>query len=181
MRRIALGLAACALSSVAIAQTEQARSVALFREAGKVLQHPRCLNCHPATDRPTQADTMRPHMPPIVRGENDHGPPGLPCSACHPKANFDPAGVPGHPDWHLAPISMAWQGKSLGEICVQLKDPARNGGKDLPALLRHMAEDTLVGWAWAPGRGRTSAPGTQGEFGALLRAWADSGAHCPPG
>jgi len=29
-----------------------ARSIALFREAGKVLQHPRCRNCHPAGDRP---------------------------------------------------------------------------------------------------------------------------------
>ena len=33
-------------------QPDQARSIALFREAGKVLQHPRCLNCHPwATGR----------------------------------------------------------------------------------------------------------------------------------
>ena len=27
---------------------------------------------------------------------------------------------------------------------------------------------------------RTSAPGTQAEFGALVKAWIDSGAHCPP-
>ena len=48
------------------------------------------------------------------------------------------------------------------------------------ALLRHLSEDTLVGWAWAPGRGkRTPAPGTQAEFGALMRAWAESGAVCP--
>jgi len=38
-----------------------ARSIALFTEAGKVLQHPRCMNCHPATERPTQTDWMRPH------------------------------------------------------------------------------------------------------------------------
>ena len=42
-----------------------------------------------------------------------------------------------------------------------------------------MSEDSLVGWAWAPGVGRTPAPGTQAEFGTLMRAWADSGAHCP--
>src|SRR6202048_698537 len=29
-----------------------ARSIALFREAGKVLLNPRCLNCHPVDDRP---------------------------------------------------------------------------------------------------------------------------------
>ena len=32
----------------------EARSIALFTEMGKVIQHPRCLNCHPRTDRPTQ-------------------------------------------------------------------------------------------------------------------------------
>jgi hypothetical protein len=156
------------------------RSITLFREAGKVLQHPRCLNCHPATDSPTQTDSLRMHLPRIVRGADGHGPAGLPCSACHHAANYDPAHVPGHPDWHLAPATMAWQGRSLGAICAQLKDPARNGGRDLPALLRHVSEDTLVGWAWAPGAGRTPAPGTQAQFGASMRAWADSGAHCPP-
>ena len=29
----------------------EARSVAVFVEAGKVLRHPRCLNCHPDGDR----------------------------------------------------------------------------------------------------------------------------------
>ncbi|MGB6320247.1 MAG: Isoquinoline 1-oxidoreductase subunit, partial [Xanthobacteraceae bacterium] len=29
-----------------------ARSAALFTEAGKVLTSPRCVNCHPAGDRP---------------------------------------------------------------------------------------------------------------------------------
>jgi len=156
------------------------RSIALFAEAGKVLQHPRCLNCHPATDSPTQTDSLRPHLPRIVRGPDGRGPAGLPCSSCHHAANYDPAHVPGHPDWHLAPEAMAWQNRSLGAICVQLKDPARNGGRDLPALLRHVSEDSLVGWAWAPGAGRTAAPGTQAQFGALMRAWVDSGAHCPP-
>ena len=74
----------------------------------------------------------------------------------------------------------AWQGRSLGAISVQLRDAQRNGGRDLPALLRHVSEDTLVGWAWAPGAGRAPAPGTQAEFGAVMRAWAESGAHCPP-
>ena len=159
---------------------QAARSIALFREAGKVLQHPRCLNCHPIGDRPSQTDTMRPHNPPVIRGPDGHGAAGLPCSSCHQPSNYDAARVPGHPKWHLAPASMAWQGRSLGEICVQIKDPARNGGLDMAALLRHMSEDTLVGWAWAPGAGRTPAPGTQASFGAVLRAWAETGAYCPP-
>ena len=36
------------------------RSAALFVEAGKVLLHPRCVNCHPAGDRPIQGDGRRP-------------------------------------------------------------------------------------------------------------------------
>jgi hypothetical protein len=155
------------------------RSLALFSEVGKVLQHPRCLNCHPATDRPTQTDTMHPHMPWIVRGEGGMGAPGLHCTTCHHQQNFDPAGVPGNPKWSLAPPEMAWQGKTLGEICRQLKDQKRNGGRDMAALEEHMAHDDLVGWGWHPGGHRTPAPGTQEQFGALFKAWADSGAVCP--
>jgi hypothetical protein len=87
--------------------------------------------------------------------------------------------IPGHPEWHLAPIEMAWEGKTLGEICAQIKDPARNGGKDLAAIVDHMAEDSLVGWGWAPGAGREPVPGTQESFGALIEAWAATGAECP--
>jgi hypothetical protein len=157
----------------------RARAVALFQEAGKVLQHPRCVNCHPAGDRPLQTDRREPHQPLVVRGADGHGAPGLACGTCHGAANYDPARMPGHREWHLAPASMAWEGRSLGAICEQIKDPARNGGKDMAALLHHMAEDSLVGWAWSPGPGRMPAPGTQRAFGELLRAWADAGAHCP--
>jgi hypothetical protein len=156
------------------------RAVALFEEAGKVIQSPRCLNCHPATERPTQTDALRPHQPLVVRGEGGMGPPGgLACSTCHHDGNFDAAGVPGHPQWHLAPAEMAWQGRSLGQICMQIKDPSRNGGRDMAALIKHVSEDSLVGWAWSPGAGRTPAPGTQQEFGALMKAWAAAGATCP--
>jgi len=47
---------------------QRARSIALFGEMSKVLRHPRCMNCHPAGDRPTQTDVMRPHQPLVVRG-----------------------------------------------------------------------------------------------------------------
>ncbi|WP_376097980.1 hypothetical protein ACE7GA_07775 [Roseomonas sp. CCTCC AB2023176] len=137
------------------------RSVALFTEAGRVLQHPRCVNCHPAGDRPLQTDRMQLHQPVVLRGAANHGMPGMACNTCHGPANFDPARVPGHPEWHLAPRSMAWQGRSLGQICEQIKDTGRNGGKDMAALLHHMAEDSLVGWGWNPGPGREPAPGTR--------------------
>jgi hypothetical protein len=155
------------------------RAIALFEEVGKVMLHPRCLNCHPASDQPTQTEQMQPHRPPVQRGATGFGVPGMPCSTCHHDANFDAARVPGHPQWHLAPRSMAWAGHSLGEICAQIKDRARNGGRDLAAVVRHMSDDSLVGWAWAPGGGRAPAPGSQKELGALLKAWMEAGATCP--
>ncbi len=155
------------------------RSAALFTELGKVLTHPRCLNCHPVGDSPRQGDASRLHQPPVERGRDGFGLPAMRCPICHQQANFDPAGVPGNPTWHLAPLEMAWEGKSLGEICAQIKDPARNGNRSPEALVEHIGEDPLVGWAWAPGYGRKPAPGTQKEAGALADAWVKTGAVCP--
>lgn len=163
---------------------QRGRSVALFTEAARVIQSPRCMNCHPANRTPTQGDHLQPHRPPITANIEGHGPPGLACSTCHQADNVrtfgDPiASVPGHHPWVLAPASMAWQGLSLGEICEQLKDKSRNGNRTLEDIHKHMAEDGLVGWAWHPGSGRQAAPGTQQQFGALIQAWIETGAHCP--
>ncbi|MEO8670973.1 MAG: hypothetical protein ABI411_06635 [Tahibacter sp.] len=155
------------------------RSVALFQEAGTVIQHARCVNCHPRGDTPRQGDARKLHEPLVVRGVDGHGAVGLQCATCHGPQNFDPAGVPGHPLWHVAPASMTWEGKTLGEICEQIKDPKRNGNMSLEKLVHHFAEDTLVGWAWNPGPGRQPAPGSQKGFGELIQAWVDSGAVCP--
>jgi len=157
----------------------RARSLALFQEAGKVIQHPRCLNCHPKTERPLQGDDMHVHEPPVKRGAGGMGMPAMRCITCHGQANYDPGRVPGHPRWLLAPEEMAWVGRSLGQICRQLKDPNTNGGKNMKELVEHMAHDTLVGWGWNPGEGRTPVPGTQEEFGNLIQAWVDTGAQCP--
>jgi len=157
------------------------RSAAIFTELGRVLTHPRCMNCHPAGDRPRQGDARRLHEPPVARGPDGHGTETMRCDTCHQKANFDPGRVPGHPQWHLAPREMAWEGKTIAEICAQIKDPARNGGRKPEDLIAHIGKDTLVGWAWAPGYGREPAPGTQDEAGALVEAWVKSGAACPAG
>lgn len=153
------------------------RSRAIFSEAAKVLTHPRCLNCHPASDRPTQANDLHPHEP-FARRD-------LPCVTCHTDRNFtlheraSYQSIPGHPRWIMAPIEMAWQGKSIGAICQQLKDPERNGGRDLALLHEHLAHDDLVAWGWQPGVGREPAPGSQALLGELIQAWIDSGAQCP--
>ncbi|TCP33571.1 Isoquinoline 1-oxidoreductase subunit [Sphingomonas sp. BK235] len=164
--------------SFAAIRDPSARSVALFAEAGRVIQHPRCLNCHPRGDSPTQTGRMRPHLPSVRRGVDGGGEVTLRCTTCHHAANFAPAGVPGHAAWRLAPAEMAWQGRSLGAICRQMLDPAR-AHMDRAALRRHLAQDALVGWAWHPGGTREPAPGTQEEFGALIAAWLETGARCP--
>jgi hypothetical protein len=158
---------------------ETAQSAAIFTELGKVLTNPRCTNCHPAGDRPHQGDASRLHQPPVTRGADGHGTDTMRCSICHGAANFDPGRMPGHPLWHLAPIEMAWEGKSVAEICAQIKDPARNGGRAVEALIEHIGDDTLVGWAWHPGFGRTPAPGTQAQAKLLVEAWVKTGAACP--
>jgi len=154
------------------------RAAALFSEAGRVLQHPRCLNCHPDGDRPSQGDGF-PHQPAVQRGPDGLGVTAMRCATCHQASNFDAGRVPGNPKWRLAPIEMAWQKRTLGQICEQIKDPARNGGHTLAQMVEHMAKDELVGWAWKPGADREPAPGTQTTFGALVKAWADAGAACP--
>jgi hypothetical protein len=101
------------------------------------------------------------------------------CNICHQAANFEPGRVPGNPEWHLAPREMAWEGKTLGEICAQIKDRKRNGNRSLEDLVHHIGDDSLVGWAWAPGGGRKPAPGTQAIAKALVAAWVETGAACP--
>lgn len=162
-------------------ETEQ--STALFGEMYKVISSPRCMNCHPRSDIPTQGDDMRLHVPPVERGPSGFGEVGMECGTCHGAENFVYAGadgsIPGHEHWHLAPLSMGWVGMTVGEVCDQLKDPARNGDRTLEAIHEHNATDGLVAWGWEPGEGRTPAPGNQEVFGALTEAWIATGAHCP--
>lgn len=159
------------------------RSRAIFAEIGKVLTHPRCMNCHPAGDQPLQGAEHRVHFPPTRRAGPDVFADG--CGTCHTDRNVTLQvtasfqSIPGHPRWDLAPASMAWEKKPLGEICRQLKDKARNGGRDLALLQEHVAKDDLVAWGWQPGKGREPAPGSQELTGRLVQAWIDSGAECP--
>jgi hypothetical protein len=159
------------------------RSRAIFSEVAKVITHPRCMNCHPAGDQPLQGDDQHDHMPPVWRAETGHFEAN--CSGCHAGKNTtlheaaSYKSIPGHPHWGFAPLSMAWQHKSVGEICRQLKDVKLNGGRDLAALQEHIAKDDLVGWGWNPGEGRQLAPGSQEAAGKLVQAWIESGAECP--
>ena len=161
------------------------RSATLFEEMTKVITHPRCMNCHPVDDNPRQGDDRHIHVPPMVRwDDSDFGPPGLRCSSCHSVKDIKFSGmtgtIPGHDPWRLAPKSMGWIGLTHAEICQQLKDPKRNGGRNLEAIIEHHATDKLVGSAWhSSDKSRTPAPGSQEIFAALTKAWVETGAVCP--
>jgi hypothetical protein len=156
-----------------------ARSRALFGEVAKVLTHARCVNCHTPDETPRQGDAHVLHDPPVVRGTADRGVVGMQCTGCHQDHNAELARVPGAPGWHLAPVSMVWLDRTAGQICEQMKDSARNGGRTLAQIQIHLAHDPLVAWGWKPGADRVPAPGSQDQLGALASAWIDSGAECP--
>jgi hypothetical protein len=52
--------------------------------------------------------------------------------------------MPGTPNWHLAPLEIAWLGRTAVQICAQLKEPKRNGGKTLEEIQHHAAHDEIV-------------------------------------
>ena len=171
--------------SVTNAQASRmAESIQFYRQMHAVLSHPRCVNCHPKDDTPKQGLDGHVHSPPITRGPANSGPPGLPCQACHNDANFDPGRVPGAPNWHLAPTSMAWEGKSAGELCRAMTDRSKNGNRNLQATVKHLTDDKLVAWGWEPGidvygKPRESVPLPKPEFDRIVTAWAQSGGACP--
>ena len=165
-----------ALSTLAMAQTE---ALKIFEERiAPVLQHPRCQNCHTFTEFPRQGNERRRHAQMVLRGKDNHGHEALPCKTCHQNENNADGFVPGSPDWHLAPLSMGWEGLTPGGVCRVMLDVRKNGGKSLQATVKHLTEDSLVQWAWKPGR-RDHPPVPQSEFHEAVREWAALGAPCP--
>lgn len=170
----------------AVAETQQTAGEAstpatgdLFKPVADVLRHPRCMNCHPRDDRPRQGADRHIHRQNIVRGEDNMGFVNGRCNACHRDENNDFNGVPGAPTWHLAPLSMGWQGLNDAELCEALKDETKNGGKNVAALVLHMKQDKLVLWGWEPGGIREHVTPPHPEFMKDLNAWAKAGAPCP--
>jgi len=159
--------------------SNRATSVAYFQKMAAVMEHPRCLNCHPRGDQPTQGMDKHTHLMNVWRGPDDHGAVAMKCATCHGTENNLISGVPGAPNWGLAPKSMGWVGLNARELCGAIKDPKKNHGKTLEQLIHHNGEDKLVSWAWNPGAGREPAPGTQKEFGENTRRWIETGAVCP--
>jgi hypothetical protein len=153
--------------------------LAAYDRIASVLQGPRCLNCHPRSDRPSQGDDRHTHLMNVQRGSDSNGMPAMRCSACHQLRNNEAAGIPGAPHWHLAPASMGWVGLSKGELCRRLLDRRKNGGRGVPELIAHITGDELVAWAWQPGAGRSLPALSMDDLKIALDAWARGGAPCP--
>jgi cytochrome c553 len=152
----------------------------LFAPIARVMQHPRCVNCHVKGDAPLNGDEGRPHRMKINRGVDDLGAPAARCYACHgKKASTVPSLVPAAPNWKLAPHSMTWQGLSAAELCRALTDRNGNGNRGPAELLDHMATDKVVGTGWEGGGGRTAVPIPREELVRLMKIWVDAGAPCP--
>ncbi len=169
----------------AASSSKKEEALAAFDTVQTVLQHPRCRNCHIPGNAPLQFDAGLVHNQNVLRGSNGLGAPGLPCSACHGTRNLPASyGVnmpPGAPGWRLpaANQKMVFIGLSKADLCATIKDPKRNGGRDLAKLLDHVSHDKLVLWGWDPGVGREPVSVPHEQFVAAFKTWMAGGAPCP--
>lgn len=164
------------------AKPDASTSRAAFLQVYKVLTSPRCQNCHPAADAPLQGDDSHVHLQNVKRGKDGHGVYGMRCDTCHQTANVAGDNMPpGNAKWGLPPPEhkMVFVGRSPGELCRQLKDPKQNGQLSFQGLIRHMASEPLIGWAWDPGDGRAPPPLTRAELVNQTKLWIEAGAACP--
>jgi hypothetical protein len=170
-------------------KSEAAAGLAAWQQVYSVLTHPRCINCHTATNYPQQGDDRHRHFANVVRGPAGKGVPALECLTCHQEANADSTGVPGAHDWHLAPLSMQWQDSndrilSSTEVCRSLVDRSKNSNLGGSGLLKHHTDEPLVLWAFQPGRRidgtmRTLPPLNHEQFVEATRKWVQAGTPCP--
>jgi hypothetical protein len=184
------GLAACSSPSrpataPTVKTSPEASGLVAFETVRGVLQHPRCQNCHPAGDAPLQGDDGHVHSQHVRRGPDGAGEVGEQCGTCHgpanPPSNYGLHIPPGVSEgWHMPgpEMPLVFVGRSPHELCEQLKDPARNGGKDFAALRAHL-DTPLVTWGWDPGFGRAPVPTPRAVFLAAWESWVAAGAPCP--
>lgn len=163
-------------------EKDSVASVQAFMQVYKVLMNPRCMNCHPAGNRPLQGDDSHIHIMNVQRGKDGNGVYALKCSNCHQPENTPGLHTPpGNPKWHLPPadMKMVFQGRTAHELALQIMDYNQNGHKNKEQLLEH-ARDTLVKAGWNMGEGRTPPPLSYNDFVAAWDTWINKGGYAPP-
>ena len=176
------------------ASATEAEGLEAWARIYDVASHPRCANCHvgeserPMWSGPSYGKT-RAHGMNIRAGESRMGVEHLPCQTCHTtkdedwdNANAMPHSAPRVAAfWQLAPVEADWFGRSSIEICEQLRDPERNGDRDMMEIAEHLDHDVILHWAWAPGGGREPAPYSLQEHVDDILTWGVAGMPCPEG
>ncbi|MEM9324145.1 MAG: hypothetical protein AAGA85_00750 [Bacteroidota bacterium] len=156
-------------------------SAIAFDKMMDVLTHQRCVNCHPSDNVPKQSEASHAHRFDISR-VNGQG--ATNCNTCHQASNNLYSGVPGAPDWALAPHTMRWEGLSRIEIARSMMDPATNGNRSPEDIMHHLTEHELVLWAWEPGvdaegKPREQPPVPKDEYIKAVKEWIEAGAIIP--
>ena len=149
-----------------------------------VLTHPRCINCHPNDDIPKQGDDSHPHFFGMSRGDGSHGFEATKCTTCHQVENNAYSGVPGAPEWALAPDKMKWEGLTRAEIARSMLNKANTGNRNHIELIKHLTAHELVLWAWDPGVDaegieREKPPVALEEYKRAVYEWFENGAVIP--
>jgi hypothetical protein len=149
-----------------------------------VLMSPRCINCHPNDNIPKQGDDGHPHYFGMSRGANNLGFKATQCMTCHQTENNNYSGVPGAPEWSLAPDKMKWEGLTRNQIARSILNKENNGNRNLEELEHHLTAHELVLWAWKPGvdaQGdpREPPPVPLEEYKTAVKEWIEKGAIVP--
>jgi hypothetical protein len=164
---------------------DRAAGLQAFAQMQRVLEHPRCLNCH-VPDSPLQGIEKRIHYPAVQRGVDGRGVAPMQCSTCHSIQNgvllHSPPGLEaeGKSAWRMPPAKakMNWVGLDTSALCKAIRNPKENNGKSLAELEKHMLTDHLVLWGWHPGPGRELPPLDKAAFDNQVSTWIRNGAPC---
>jgi hypothetical protein len=173
--------------AVAFLQCASSRPTAPASESGfdivyQVLQHPRCMNCHPAGDAPLQGEQSLVHAQNVQRGVDGQGLFAMQCGACHQTQNMPGAHMPpGAPHWQMPhrQTPLVFEGRSPAQLAHQFGDRFQNGGRSPAQILEHITSDALVLWGWSPGEGRAPVPIPHADFVAAVKRWIDAGCPVP--
>lgn len=169
------------IDATILTSDEDEESVIAFNKMMDVLTHQRCVNCHPSDNVPKQGEDRHAHRFGITRFNGEGA---TNCNTCHQASNNAYSGVPGAPEWALAPHKMQWEGLTRIEIAQSMMNRENNGNRSADDIMHHLTEHELVLWAWTPGvdaegKPRELPPVPKEEYIAAVKKWIELGAVIP--